>query len=1231
MASSPSSRRTLYTNNRDFPGCMGGLMHLFDFNQALAGRKLLTDKKSGAGLEAPRNSLDVGGSIPEALKSNVERSEEVLHGYELQKASAPKRLNGMPMKALIAQELSKESDTKNRAPSVVARLMGLDALPTDSKVLQKPLAGSMLGKIDEKFTQRSVVERQRHEEVTPHNVRLYAKKAKASVVSGQISSRSSHAQRSDSQDGKSGSDSLPLRSHPQEQQLQEFKKEFEAWQSQKSWGHSKRSSRLDDTQTHMPSQQRFLREKRPDSNLALPRESFSNAMLNASQERLHESREFQDALDFLQSNKEFFMRFLHEPNSLFARHLQDNESDSLSPPQAIEGSKHRRPHQASDASEGSRPQSWVKDSLVSKRYHKSDGRDESRPLSWVKESPISRSPRGDVMVDRSVLSMPHSPFISSEESLGRQDRYRHAFSPMASENRLHNTDCHIPTRIVVLKPSPGRVRNLKSVSPIYCRSPKDHTANDAFREDSTDVLERLREKLRKDSGREFKHERRGMGLNINEQYRDATKDPREIAREIARQVRENITRDLMVDPRCLSNVHSSARDTSLGRRPMQASDSQNIAGRDAEACVSTTSKPYRDNHTRSTCVPLHLDKKSDLETLHGSTEEKVNIFEQVQRKSTRVSDESMSQGHDLDLKNGVFIKESNSHSQFSLGPKVSRSSKGSGRYNLDGSYLDKPHHRSLFHNPTGQAEDPSKRGPAFELEHFAHGECAEKNKDGCQSLSLATPGDDIMAELEMDRGAYLKDLAAEVGCEMVAHNSVVHLTSPNDVDAHPVDLATNSSFGVQVMDVNKSLATEEVKQTIVMLEDCSGSQPFEEVAAANTKEHQQSDGGESSVLNHEFPASLHVCSGAFSSVEDSTSINSFLSHKHGTLLHANDSALEVLLESKGQEAESSCNAQTMKVVYPNNDAQVPLDNIASSPSSVHTSCCELPANFVTEPVKEQPEQPSPISVLDLPFQDESSVATEFKELSSDLEELRMRLRLLKLDNGDNDIDNDDDFESEPDAGMHPGKIRIVEEGFVDHLQMDEGDCNTFYDVEEMGKESEMLYVKDVLVASGFTGDSSTILTCWYAPGQPLNPCLLQKMESNFCDHEKEIQELNETAFTLGKQGAFNVSRRHLLFDCVNEVLLDVLGPHFNRQLWLSSLKLTSCLPTGKDLIKLVWSHVWCSLCSHSGSQETLENLVTKDLGKGSRWIDTGYEIEAAGLDVERAILDDLIEETLLVL
>ncbi|GJT85072.1 DUF3741 domain-containing protein [Tanacetum coccineum] len=53
---------------------------------------------------------------------------------------------------------------------------------------------------------------------------------------------------------------------------------------------------------------------------ALVRETFMEAKCLSTDEKLRQSKQFQDALEFLSSNKEVFLKFLQEPNSLFSEH-----------------------------------------------------------------------------------------------------------------------------------------------------------------------------------------------------------------------------------------------------------------------------------------------------------------------------------------------------------------------------------------------------------------------------------------------------------------------------------------------------------------------------------------------------------------------------------------------------------------------------------------------------------------------------------------------------------------------------------------------------------------------------------------------------------------------------------------------------------------------------------------------------------------------------------------------
>lgn len=185
---------------------MGGLLHLFDFHQGSMGRK---HKKQGtANVAAPRNSLEMAA---ETWRNHyaVENSEEDLPNRSYYPTDAS-------MKKLISKDLSKQS---NNAPSVVARLMGMDLLPVDTK----PEVRRLQDKDDRiKFVDKKVQLIEKVSAVQP------PKKSKSSRKKDYRSYKDTYFRYWSS--GSNFGKPRP-RVHPQEKELQKFKKEFEAWQA----------------------------------------------------------------------------------------------------------------------------------------------------------------------------------------------------------------------------------------------------------------------------------------------------------------------------------------------------------------------------------------------------------------------------------------------------------------------------------------------------------------------------------------------------------------------------------------------------------------------------------------------------------------------------------------------------------------------------------------------------------------------------------------------------------------------------------------------------------------------------------------------------------------------------------------------------------------------------------------------------------------------------------------
>ncbi|GLT39351.1 hypothetical protein SLA2020_135480 [Shorea laevis] len=195
---------------------MGRLFHLLDFNQGSMARKIRKHRKHDDGLEAPRNSLElqVGTS-----QSYNDVGDMLVEEDWSRKNYYPTEAS---VKKLINEDISQQTKTRQNAPSIVARLMGMDALPADTK------SAVQVQPVEEKINKLGVKHPGRN--------------GRNSVA--QLSSNSSNSRQMDldliygSEDRNAGRSSIGQNfgrpkphEHPQEEELQKFKKEFEAWQA----------------------------------------------------------------------------------------------------------------------------------------------------------------------------------------------------------------------------------------------------------------------------------------------------------------------------------------------------------------------------------------------------------------------------------------------------------------------------------------------------------------------------------------------------------------------------------------------------------------------------------------------------------------------------------------------------------------------------------------------------------------------------------------------------------------------------------------------------------------------------------------------------------------------------------------------------------------------------------------------------------------------------------------
>ncbi|KAK7261474.1 hypothetical protein RIF29_27787 [Crotalaria pallida] len=150
-------------------------------------------------------------------------------------------------------------------------------------------------------------------------------------------------------------------------------------------------------------------------------------------------------------------------------------------------------------------------------------------------------------------------------------------------------------------------------------------------------------------------------------------------------------------------------------------------------------------------------------------------------------------------------------------------------------------------------------------------------------------------------------------------------------------------------------------------------------------------------------------------------------------------------------------------------------------------------------------------------------------------------------------------------------------------------------------DSNFKYVKNILEFA-FMG---------HTVDQPLKPSLLK-------DLDKEIESSEEVI----------VSYDHLLlFNLVNEVLLEMhdMSPTYFPRPFSFNHRLHP-MPKGNYLLHEVWTNVNSYLSLRPELDQTLDDVVSRDLAKGRGWMNLQQEEEHVALELEEMIMDDLLDE-----
>ncbi|KAK9146304.1 hypothetical protein Sjap_006207 [Stephania japonica] len=976
---------------KQIPGCMGRMVNLFDFGPGVSGNRLLSDKAHRDGFLPSGNQEDLDRKV---FAPNEDQTADVRRGYELRRSS--KKSGGTPMKMLIAREMSTKTESKQKPPNVVAKLMGLDVLPGQQ-----------------------------------HN--LTSQRSCSKVYSQNVLSPSHRAVKCCPQESGFEDKQMQFESH-------NFQDQEEYEDAYKSWDQSPNKNNYRENSLQIGKH----KEQQSETKMDLVRQKFIQAKRLATDEKLRQSKEFQDALEVLSANKDLFLKFLQEPNSLFSQHLYELQSIPPSPQ--------------------TNRITVLRPSKTTENVHY-----------------VGHERKGDKhMQKQSELVETHG-----------WDKCRPSLNPLFT-NQKDNTSSQ-PTRIVVLKPSPGKSHDIKTVGSSPTVSPRLH--------DNDDLYEELDD--------------------------EEARSSREVAKEITRQMRESLGSNRREET-VLSSVFSNGYvgdDSSFNRSENEYTGEGHLS--DLDVMTPTSRHSWNYVHRFGSPVSSSFSRASYSPESSVCREAKKRLSERWALMSLNCSNQEQRQVRRSSSTLGEMLalfdaKKSCEGIQGAVG--VSSRSCG-GEQDLQ---------EPTSHLPSGREKDED-------------GVNSPKNLLRSRSVpvSSAAYGSRLNIEIpdsqpEISRSDNPKELVKSKSAKSSFKGKVSSLFFSRNKKLNKEQPKASADFSL--IDKHKCAVVE-----------TPGTAVKHSAGEMITKSPQSvpnniPEGTQSPVLGRSFNKSSPFAS-------------DHLELKNGTFSHE---ALFSVGEPKMHES------------------------------------------------KESQDQPSPISVLDASFEDESSTPQFDETTNTDLQGSAACLKSNLI------------AKSPPIGSL--ARSLSYDEACLDTVISDPLNSAS---VSPEAEEREWLsFVQSLLSSVGL--DSSDVSDAafinWNSLETPLSPLLLDKFVN-----PKEDRELRHEAKRRQRR-----SNQKLIFDCVNAALVDIIGHGSNATPWTRFSSQGRISSSASVTVEEVWSRVkeWLSSQPKYSASESrdyslfVESTVKQEV-VGGRWAELlRTEVDGLGTDIESKMLDELVEEAL---
>ncbi|XP_074569001.1 uncharacterized protein LOC141825519 [Curcuma longa] len=235
------------------------------------------------------------------------------------------------------------------------------------------------------------------------------------------------------------------------------------------------------------------------------------------------------------------------------------------------------------------------------------------------------------------------------------------------------------------------------------------------------------------------------------------------------------------------------------------------------------------------------------------------------------------------------------------------------------------------------------------------------------------------------------------------------------------------------------------------------------------------------------------------------------------------------------------------------------------------------------------EQPSPVSVLETPLEDETYSSGCFHRLSADLKELRIQLQRLKMDSAA--------------TCAEESQVLVLSDedcAVVDCELLSLGDLHgvRFKDVDDR----DFTYLVDILLETGIQSvhDDKLIKECCCL-GFAFDQCVFDKLEKRY-----------------DGISSWSRSERRLLFDVVSCSLVGLVTSYSDVRSGMPTSKL--CLPTynSESLVETLWQTV---VKQRKELQCSEEKMILEP-----GWLSWKIDVNVVGIEMERLLNADLLEE-----